>query len=240
MKKLQIVRGGLPLVAGTLSSARWDLLGNASELPCDIVEIRLDELGWDGDWLERCQAVEASGLPVLLTIRHRAEGGKWSGPEEQRLDLYRQAINHVSAVDVELRSGLGRTVVELARNSGKCGIVSYHDFVRTPPTAELRAVMMEAQEFASVAKIATMVQHETDLELLRPLLGGEWKVPVCVMGMGAVGAAARVDFAVAGFCLSYGYVDQPAAPGQPSAAELVRGLQAALPAYRRRRTNRLE
>ena len=41
------------------------------------------------------------------------------------------------------------------------------------------------------------------------------------------GAAARVRLARAGSCLTYGYVDRPAAPGQPSCRELARKLRRA-------------
>lgn len=232
---LQIAPGSLPLVVGTLSSARWELLRSVSEVPCDIVEVRLDEIGCGGDWLERCRAVEASGLPVVLTIRLGAEGGKWVGPEEERLALYYRALEHVSAVDVELRSGIVKAVVERAKRMGRFCLVSYHDFERTPPLSGLQAVLNESLEFAAIAKVATMIHGEADLETLRGLLAANRKAPVCVMGMGPLGGQTRVGLAANGSCLAYGYLDKPAAPGQLSAAELVRGIRAVLPAYDQRR-----
>jgi 3-dehydroquinate dehydratase I len=232
---LQIAPDGLPLVVGTLSAAKWELLRSPSQVPCDIVEVRLDVIGWSGDWLESCRSVEASGLPVLLTIRHQNEGGKWGGPDAARLELYQWALPQVSAVDVELRSDIARPLMEQARRLGKIGILSFHDFERTPPATELRAVLAEAQEYAAVAKITTMVRDEADLDTLRTLLAVQWKVPVCVMGMGPLGANARVSLAALGSCLIYGYLDAPAAPGQLSAAELVWGLRAVVQGYDQRR-----
>jgi 3-dehydroquinate dehydratase-1 len=223
-------------VVGTLSSSRWELLRNPAEAGCDIVEVRLDVIGWEGDWVDQCRAAEASGLPVILTIRHEAEGGQWRGPARERLALYQRALPHVSAVDVELRSDIARAVVERARRLGKTGILSFHDFERTPRLAELRAVLAEAQEHATVAKITTMVHGEPELDTLRSLLAGRWKVPVCVMGMGPLGAKSRVALAALGSCLIYGYLDQPAAPGQLSAPELVRELRAAVREYDRHRS----
>jgi 3-dehydroquinate dehydratase type I len=66
-----------------------------------------------------------------------------------------------------------------------------------------------------------MIQREEDVATLRQLLARKWPVPLCVIGMGARGAATRVEFAKLGSCLTYGYLDAPSAPGQPSAAELV-------------------
>jgi 3-dehydroquinate dehydratase-1 len=234
---IQIAPGGLPLVVGTLSSSKWELLRNPSEVPCDLVEVRLDLIGWAGDWLERCRAVEASGLPVLLTVRRHTEGGQWRGPDQGRFELYQQALPHVSAVDVELRSDIARPVVQQARRLGKVAIVSFHDFERTPPADELRAVLVEAQEYATVAKITTMARGESDLGTLRGLLAGQWKVPVCVMGMGPLGAKSRASLAALGSCLTYGYLDEPAAPGQLSAAELIRELRAVVPGYAQHRTS---
>ena len=75
-----------------------------------------------------------------------------------------------------------------------------------------------------------MAKREEDVEILRQLLKGRWKVPLCVMGMGEFGAQTRVSLAVAGSCLVYGYLDKPMAPGQMAAAELVRQLRTTLPA----------
>jgi len=51
------------------------------------------------------------------------------------------------------------------------------------------------------------------------------KQPLCVIGMGNAWKQTRVSFPKLGSCLTYGYLDQPTAPGQVSAAELVRQLR---------------
>src|SRR5205085_12434650 len=112
-------------------------------------------------------------------------------------------------------------------------IISFHDFVRTPPLAEMEAVVAKAQTFAGIVKITTMANTDQDIDTLRQLLKGRWEVPLCVMGMGEWGAQTRVSLAVASSCLIYGYLDKPMAPGQLPASELVRQLRKALPAYDR-------
>jgi 3-dehydroquinate dehydratase I len=79
-------------------------------------------------------------------------------------------------------------------------------------------------------KIVTMVHRRADRETLRQLLVAGGGPPRCVMGMGELAQPTRVEFPVLGSCLTYGYLDRPAAPGQPAAAELVRQLRARLPA----------
>lgn len=223
--------GGLPRVVGTFSSGWRQGHGSSSGFACDIVEVRLDEIGETPDWLDRCRALEAEGFPVLVTIRLPAEGGKWQGSEPERLKRYERALDNLSAVDVEFRSETAASVSQRARQLGKACIVSYHDFERTPPLAELQNVLSEAQKLASVVKVATMISGAVDDQTLRDLLRGPWKVPVCVMGMGPLGTQTRITFATLGSCLTYGYLDKPVAPGQPSAADLVSHLRGLLPAY---------
>jgi 3-dehydroquinate dehydratase-1 len=225
-----LLLGELPRVVGTFSSAFPNFAATPFEA-CDIVELRLDEIGQSSGWLERCREAEAKGFPVILTIRSHAEGGKWKGTELERLKLYESAMENLSAVDIEFRSEIAASVSQRARQLGRAAIVSCHDFERTPPLPQLQAMVSEAQEFASVVKVATMIQSAGDIESLRDLIGGRWKVPICVMGMGALGAQTRASFAALGSCMTYGYLDKPVAPGQPSSAELVSQLRALLPRY---------
>jgi 3-dehydroquinate dehydratase I len=215
--KLRLGQG--PLVAGTLSS----LDGNVP-LAGDIVEVRLDRTGLPPDWLERCQAIEARGKPVLLTVRLRREGGEWPEDDEGRLKIYEAGLASLSAVDVELASVHCATVAKQAEKLGKVCLVSHHDFEKTPSLAELESIVQRAQQNGAVAKVATMIRSEADVAILRTLLGGKWKRPLCVIGMGEAWKETRVLFPKLGSCLTYGYLDQPTAPGQSSAADLIRQL----------------
>jgi 3-dehydroquinate dehydratase len=47
--------------------------------------------------------------------------------------------------------------------------------------------------------------------------------------MGRAWSKTRIEFATLGSCLTYGYIDRPTAPGQMSAAVLVRRVSRALP-----------
>ncbi len=159
------------------------------------------------------------------------EGGKWDGPEEHRQEMLELALEQLAAVDVEFRSGIVSAIAQRARKLGKVCIASYHDFARTPALADLREVVSSAQEVASIVKVSTMVNGEGDVGILRELLSGNWQVPLCVIGMGALGTQTRISFATLGSCLTYGYVDKSAAPGQLPAAELVRQLRSLHPRY---------
>jgi len=222
--------GFVPFVVGTLSSELGlPLLDH--EVPCDIIEVRLDEFVDEQDWVSRCEAIESIGLPVILTIRLAAEGGKWSKPDKERLPLFMQALQHVSAVDVELKSEIVAQVSTAARDAGKACVISYHDFTQTPSFADLKAVVSKAQRLGSIVKISTMVRTDSDIEILNDLLTEKWDVPMSVIGMGAQGTQTRVMFAMRGSVLTYGYLDKPSAPGQLPSSTLVESLRRFLPKY---------
>ena len=211
--------GAVPRVVGTLStfSPRGKLVG-------DIVELRLDKFARRSDWLERCVALQTGGKPVLLTVRLRAEGGSWEKDDEQRLDIYKQGLRELAAVDVELSSAIAHPVAREAARLKKASVISFHDFEKTPPLGELCAIVERAHKIGSIAKVATMIEQSDDVDVLRLLLRQGWDKPLCVIAMGKKWSKTRIEFARLGSCLTYGYLDKPTAPGQISASELIRRL----------------
>ena len=185
-------------------------LAAGGERECDIIELRLDLVGPDTPrWLEDAQAIEARGLPIIVTIRLAEEGGQWKKADEARLPLFEKALLHLAAADVELRSPLVERVSALARQHQRALIVSHHDFEKTPPLDELRAIMIREAKYGTVAKIAVSTRSEQDIATLRALLHEECPVPLCLLGMGPLGAQTRVEFPKLGSCLTYGYLDAP-------------------------------
>jgi 3-dehydroquinate dehydratase-1 len=201
-------------------------LAVGGERECDIIELRLDLVGADTPrWLENAQAIEARGLPVICTVRLTEEGGQWKQSDEARLPLFEKALSHLAAADIELRSPLVERVSALARQHQRALIVSHHDFEKTPPLNELKEIMNRAAKYGTVVKVATAANNEQDIGTLRSLLHEECPVPLCLIGMGPVGAQTRVEFPKLGSCLTYGYLDTPVASGQISARELTQLLR---------------
>jgi 3-dehydroquinate dehydratase I len=211
--------GPVPRVVGTLST----LLPRV-KLSGDIVEVRLDKLARPSDWLQRCAAIQSAGKPVLLTVRLHAEGGDWEMDDEQRLDIYRHGLQELAAVDVELSSVICRAVAREAARLKKASVISFHDFEKTPALRDLCAIVEKAHKIGSIAKVSTMITQASDADVLRSLLRRRWEKPLCVIGMGKTWSNTRIEFATLGSCLTYGYLDKPTAPGQMTAAELVRRL----------------
>ena len=79
---------------------------------------------------------------------------------------YEEGLAALSAVDVELGSAICAAVARQAEKLGKVCLVSHHDFEKTPPLAELESIVERAQQNGAVAKVATMIRSEADVDIL--------------------------------------------------------------------------
>jgi 3-dehydroquinate dehydratase I len=219
----ELAVGPVPRVVGTLST-----LSPKCALIADIVEVRLDRIARQTNWLKRCVALQSKGTPVLLTVRLKAEGGFWENDDDQRFKIYKEALGELAAVDVELSSAIAKEVAHEAKRLKKASVISFHDFQKTPPLNDLCAAINKAHKIGSIAKVSTMVQQAGDVDVLRSLLRRKWAKPICVIGMGQAWSKTRIEFATLGSCFTYGYLDKPTAPGQMSAAELMRRVRKSL------------
>lgn len=218
--------GTSPLIVGCVGSEA-QLRRCAQRLPphCDLLEVRLDLTGLcQGEWMALCAAIRKRGMPVLLTIRDESEGGGWRGREAERLALYLAGLKSVSAVDVEIGAPALALLVEAARRRGVKVVGSFHDFGGTPDLARLARVEARGRRMgADVVKIAAMVKISSDLARLMAV-PAQATGPICVLGMGPLGAVSRVALPCAGSCLAYGSLGKATAPGQLTCRELAREL----------------
>jgi 3-dehydroquinate dehydratase I len=232
-----------PTLVGVVSQA--DAVATFAASPpdarlVDLLEVRVDL--FDDPTFEACAdacaRVEATGTPVLVTIRLAAQGGRWARPDAERLPLYRAAARVASWLDVEGASASAPEVIAMAHASGRRVIVSHHDFARTPLFAELENVVSGALAAgADLAKVATLVANDADRDALYAVLARH-PARTCVIGMGTRSSELRVDLPARGSRLAYAYLDTPTAPGQLSVVEMDARLRAAVPAYAARRAER--
>lgn len=208
---------------------------NRSARTFDLVEARVDlfaQQSLEGCALD-CARLEASGTPVILTIRSAAQGGRFDGPDAARLAAFRAAIagGHASWVDIENDATIiGELAAAIAARAGARLIVSHHDFARTPPLDTLLDIVDRCHAIdGAIAKIATAVKSPGDRQTLLDLLARRPE-RTCVIGMGA-SADLRIELAARGSLLAYGYLERATAPGQMSAAETHERLLAASPRY---------
>ncbi len=188
----------------------------AGNVKLDAVEVRVDMLP------RPLTAKDLShiGLPKLITVRRKDEGGALELSDTLREELYEELLPVAGAIDLEMRSGRAlRGVVDQAKRAGVPVVMSFHDFSRTPELKKLCDVVKKARGLgADVVKIAAKTESAGDVARLLALLD-ESEGPVSVMGMGRLGRASRLLFAKAGSVLNYGWLHQPQVPGQWGALE---------------------
>jgi len=226
--------GLIPLVVGVVSTLEGlDKAASASTWPCDVIEIRLDLIGPENvEWALAAHRLTQAGVGTLLTIRHNSEGGRWSDDETIRLHTYLDNLQHVTGVDVELDSEILPDLIAAARDRVTV-IGSHHNFRKMPTPAELQATLKRGHDAGvDVVKIAAFASDRNELNRLVKFVEKNSDKRLCALAMGPMGEESRISLPKAGSCLTYGYLDKPNAPGQPSAADLRDKLMAQHEEYR--------
>jgi 3-dehydroquinate dehydratase-1 len=232
-----------PLLVGVADRpaalVRYAALAPAARV-ADLVEARLDLFptpALDG-CEEACARLEAAGTPVLVTLRAAAQGGRFGASEAERLARFRAALAVASWADVEDDAVIAPEVAALAgAKPGGRVVVSHHDFALTPPLDALLGIVDRCRLVpGAIAKLATAVRTDGDRNALLEVLARR-PDRTCVIGMEA-GVGLRIELAARGSLLAYGYLEEPTAPGQLSAAETHLRLLTASPAYAARKSGR--
>ncbi|MEN0110156.1 MAG: shikimate dehydrogenase [Planctomycetota bacterium] len=184
-----------------------------AEQGAELVELRLDYISTRVN-LQRLLGDRPT--PVVVTYRREADGGKFTGSEEQRLMMIREAIA-LGADYVDLEDDIADKV---PRYGATKRIISYHNFRNTPDDLAERHARMAALD-ADIVKLATMAQRPSDnvrmLELVRD--AGQPTVGMC---MGDIGMPSRVLGARFGSPFTYAtfHHERTLAPGQLSFAQM--------------------
>jgi 3-dehydroquinate dehydratase-1 len=220
-----------PAVIGSVTTPAGLRVLARANLPADAVEIRVDALLKRGVTADKIEAaLHGRKHPVLLTLRIPAEGGHRPWKPAERRALYLRLLPHVEAVDIELATARAlRPVLDEARRAGKTIVLSAHALGKpAAPAAFARWLKQHAGEAHTILKVAGHIASWRDLQRLATPLVTYPERAIAVMGLGPHAAQSRSVLAALGSRLVYGWLDEPAAPGQPSAAE-VRTMIDALP-----------
>jgi len=212
-----------PLVVGSVTTRPGLGLLARGKSQADVVEVRVDALLVEGITLEEIEAaLQKRRLPVLLTLRIPAEGGRMAWKLKARREGYLRLLPLVEAIDVELATTAAmQPVIAAARRAGKTVVFSAHAIERPASPAQVaKWIGQFDRQPGSILKIAARIQSWRDLQQLAALLVNEPEWPIAVMGLGPYAAQSRSVLTALGSRLAYGYLDKAAAPGQPSAAEV--------------------
>lgn len=159
-----------------------------------LIEVRLDFLAKAPDF---GRLLEIKPCPMIATVRRAPDGGRWSGTEEERLVLLRQAI--AAGFDwVDLETDV---IDSVPRFKDVKRIVSYHNLREIPDDIEDIHAGMCRQD-ADVVKIAVTAHHPTDVVYMLDLIRNSPK-PLVGICMGELGVASRILGGRAGAPFTY-------------------------------------
>jgi len=218
-----------PTLLGTVTTPAGLRLLARKTLPAHAVEVRVDALLAEKVPVATIEsALRDRRHPVLLTLRIPAEGGRHPWKLKERRELYLRLLPLVEAIDLELATaGAMSTALDEARRAGKTVVLSAHSIAKpaTPAQFEKWQAQFQARP-ATILKVAARIASWRDLQRLAALLVNHPAWPIAVMGLGPFAAQSRSVLTALGSRLVYGYLDAPAAPGQPSAAEVAKSITA--------------
>jgi len=184
------------------------------EQGAQLVELRLDYIS---SRVNIQRLLKDRPCPVVVTVRREQDGGKYTGSEEARLIMLREAIaNGVEYVDLE-----DDIAGKIPRFGKTKRIVSYHSFRNTPENLRELHARLRALD-ADIVKIATMANQPRDnvrvLELMR-----ESDFPTIAMCMGDIGTPSRILGQKFGAPFTYAtfHHERALAPGQLSYDQMV-------------------
>ncbi len=228
----------IPLVAGNRAEMK-EALNKCRETQADLVEYRADydpEVMAGGAALEdRLRTIRETlgDMPLLFTIRTKAEGGEADIPFETYASLNERAASsgYVDLVDVELLSAgeKAKAHVQKLQSLGVKVIGSSHDFHATPSDEEMVHRIEAMQEAGmDITKLAVMPQNKEDvLRLLAVTVKIDQEIadrPCVTMSMGRMGVISRVTGSFTGSAITFGAAGKASAPGQIAADDLMQIL----------------
>jgi 3-dehydroquinate dehydratase I len=181
----------------------------AVEAGADLLELRVDAMDHpDPEGVS--DIIRAINYPVIATNRKTDEGGYFEGSESERIDILIKAAKYADFVDIELRTdekNLSKVI-----KASKSTIISYHDFLKTPPIDELLEVVRREKELGDIAKFAVMPRKISDtLIVLNVLSLVENTIGIA---MGEIGRYTRVISPLFGSPITFASLNNKSAPGQ--------------------------
>ena len=153
------------------------------EQGAELVELRLDYIS---SRVNIQRLLKDRPCATVITVRREQDGGKYTGSEEARLIMLREAIaDGVEYVDLE-----DDIAGKIPRFGKTKRIISYHNFRNTPDNLRELHARMKALD-ADIVKIATMANQPHDnLRMLEMMQ--ESDCPTIGMCMGDIGTPSRI------------------------------------------------
>ena len=179
----------------------------------DLVELRADHLR-DSEAAAASSFPARVGIPCILTVRRRSDGGSFAGAERDRVALLRKLAGAGFAY-VDLEEDLQAPELDAAvRKAGARVVRSLHDFAGVPSGLSRRIAAL-ARGPGEIARAAVTPRTCAQLAVLLDACRDAGALPRVILGMGEVGFPTRVLASKLGSAWCYASpTAEAAAPGQ--------------------------
>jgi len=205
----------LVLTGPTLEDCRLQLEESRPHL--DLAELRADLLD-RSQWPGLNDFSRSAGVPLVLTLRQPADGGRWEGPAQERRAFFETALEGAwTWFDIEDTQRLPDIEASWRERGGRL-VVSFHAFDGVP--ADWAQRLRAADGPGVTAKGAVFPQGSADyLRFVSELKALSWRGAsgdgYVALAMGGFGFTSRVLAARLGSRWTYASVPgQTTAPGQ--------------------------
>lgn len=225
------IGSGAPKICVPITGADTNtVIGQAGEAvssAADLVEWRLDYFNDLENTVEIIattnRLTEILGeLPLLVTLRDRAEGGKRQIADSDYLNLYTELMlnTDITAIDVEWQRDKTVTnqLIDLATRHQVRTIISHHEFDHTPTESEMLQQLNDMAALnGDIVKLAVMPLSNDDVLNLMNVThraSQTFEQPIITMAMGDLGTVTRVAGQTFDSVLTFASVHSQSAPGQ--------------------------
>jgi 3-dehydroquinate dehydratase-1 len=187
----------------------------------DFVEVRFDFLKIE-QIPESLELIKKDLNRIVCTLRPKTEGGKFSGNEKERVAILKLIAEYSPfLLDVEFNTLKKNSALTKYLKSTKAKLlVSWHDFKKTPTSAELKKKIAQMSKFSNNVKIVSTANSTDDATRMLELYSKKGKNNLISFAMGDMGRISRILCLYLGSPYTYVSLGKAVAPGQFSVDEV--------------------
>ena len=187
----------------------------------DYAEVRFDFLKIE-QIPEALEIIKKDLNKIVCTLRPKTEGGKFSGNEKERIAILKLIAEYNPfLLDVEFNTlKRNSSLVRYLKSTKTKLLVSWHDFKKTPSSAELKKKMNQMSKFSSNVKIVSTAKSTNDSSRMLELYSKKGKNNLISFAMGDLGRISRILCLYLGSPYTYVSLGNAVAPGQFSVDEV--------------------
>ena len=191
-------------------------INQAFDYGADYVEIRFDFLNLS-DMEQAMSIANTINKKAVYTLRAPDEGGQFKGSISERIAwLKKLSASKPMLLDVELYTiKYNTSLADYLKEHNISLLISWHDFEKTPPDAELTKVLYEMRTYSQNIKMVTTAQRTVDSLRLLDLYENASRLNLIAFAMGDAGVISRVLCVIIGNApFTYASLEKAISPGQ--------------------------